>query len=589
MNTKSGGELKIYGESIQQIYSYFNSNKLIVNRRYQRKLVWGIEEKENFIDSITKGYPIPLILLAEKDNKTFEIIDGMQRLDSIISFINGEYHLKGKYFNLETMATSKLLKDNKTLQQKEPFLSQEECALIANYVLPISSYKENSSNDIDEIFIRINSSGKKLSKQELRQAGTIGLFSNLVRQVSCKIRGDVSQKDILLLNDMKKISIKNSAELETYGINLEEIFWIKNQIIRKTEIRESKDEEIIADILASIILGSPQAMSSKILDEFYNSDTKRYTDIQSKLSENLIESFIKKFITVYDDINQILNESKKNFSQLLFSQPREKISRYYIVLFLSIYDLIYIKNKKITNYSKLAQSIRGLGDQLSLSKGGGNWSAKEKTTAIDMAIGKIQKHFIQNDSKDDPAYSSWITEFENILSLSKTEQVLYDFKQGFYNIRTNKFDENNFNKIIKTLTAMANVNKNSVGYVIIGIADNKENATTISKKFNTTIKKYENFFITGIEKEATIEYKSIDEYSRAITQKISNQPILKEIQSLILRNLKLITYYEKSLLIFKIESQKNPILYDNSFYERNGNNVVKIEPANFNDLFERFK
>lgn len=90
-------ELTIRGESIQRIYEFFISKKLIVNRRYQRKLVWSIEEKQAFIDSITKGFPIPLILFAEKQensDKRFEIIDGMQRLDAITSFINGEFTLK---------------------------------------------------------------------------------------------------------------------------------------------------------------------------------------------------------------------------------------------------------------------------------------------------------------------------------------------------------------------------------------------------------------------------------------------------------------------------------------------------------------
>ena len=58
-------ELSIRGESIQSIYSSFLEKKYLVNRRYQRKLVWTIDEKQSFIDSILNGYPIPLILLAE--------------------------------------------------------------------------------------------------------------------------------------------------------------------------------------------------------------------------------------------------------------------------------------------------------------------------------------------------------------------------------------------------------------------------------------------------------------------------------------------------------------------------------------------
>ena len=55
--------------SIQSIYNWYREGRLFVNRRYQRKLVWTLEEKQKLIDSILKDYPIPAILLAEKEGK----------------------------------------------------------------------------------------------------------------------------------------------------------------------------------------------------------------------------------------------------------------------------------------------------------------------------------------------------------------------------------------------------------------------------------------------------------------------------------------------------------------------------------------
>ena len=68
-------KLSIRSESIERIFSYYQHNMFIVNRRYQRKLVWIQEEKSAFIDSIYNNFPIPLILLAQDSNKNFEIID----------------------------------------------------------------------------------------------------------------------------------------------------------------------------------------------------------------------------------------------------------------------------------------------------------------------------------------------------------------------------------------------------------------------------------------------------------------------------------------------------------------------------------
>ncbi len=53
------------GMSITEAYRHYRDGKLLVNRAYQRKLVWTVEEKRKLIDSILHGYPIPLILLAQ--------------------------------------------------------------------------------------------------------------------------------------------------------------------------------------------------------------------------------------------------------------------------------------------------------------------------------------------------------------------------------------------------------------------------------------------------------------------------------------------------------------------------------------------
>lgn len=95
-------ELTVRSESIQRIYNYYLENTLIVNRKYQRKLVWSIEEKASFIDSIIKSYPVPLILLAESNDdsgRIFEIIDGMQRINAVTAFVENEFAVNGAYFN----------------------------------------------------------------------------------------------------------------------------------------------------------------------------------------------------------------------------------------------------------------------------------------------------------------------------------------------------------------------------------------------------------------------------------------------------------------------------------------------------------
>jgi uncharacterized protein with ParB-like and HNH nuclease domain len=95
-------------ESVERVYGFNAENRFLVNRRYQRKLVWSIDEKRAFVDSLRQGFPVPLILLADvlhDEEDRFEIIDGMQRLNAIISFIEGEFDLEGKYFDLRLVTS----------------------------------------------------------------------------------------------------------------------------------------------------------------------------------------------------------------------------------------------------------------------------------------------------------------------------------------------------------------------------------------------------------------------------------------------------------------------------------------------------
>ena len=52
-------ELVIRSESVQRLYGFYREKRLVVNRRYQRKLVWSVDEKAAFIDSIMKECRFP--------------------------------------------------------------------------------------------------------------------------------------------------------------------------------------------------------------------------------------------------------------------------------------------------------------------------------------------------------------------------------------------------------------------------------------------------------------------------------------------------------------------------------------------------
>ena len=91
---------------------------------FQRQFVWKEKDKKDLIDTIMKGYPIPAIFICDaKTNyttlsKTYNVLDGRQRLESIFEFLDNKYEYKGKKFNqLDEDEKKSILNYNITLIQ----------------------------------------------------------------------------------------------------------------------------------------------------------------------------------------------------------------------------------------------------------------------------------------------------------------------------------------------------------------------------------------------------------------------------------------------------------------------------------------
>ncbi len=562
------------------------NNRRVNNRRYQRKLIWTEDEKRQFIDSIVKGYPVPIILLAEAEiegKRSFEIIDGMQRLNAIVAFIEGEFPYQDSFFDLNTMVESKSLLDDGSLSQKEPRLARSICESIASYILPLSVYSFDDARRVDDIFRRINAGGKHLSRQELRAAGSLRTFADIVRELSAEIRTDVSQSTILPLFMMKEISITD-VNLP-YGIPVNSLFWINNSIITKEMIRDSRDEEIVSDIVASMVLDEYPGSSSAILDEYYGlNESDRTSAVDTALLKRQLDRIRYEFLQVYDELRTIIENSSKTFQQLVFRDPAQRLPRYFEVLFLAIHNLMFIENKRVSDYKGLINSLSGIATHIQITAGG-NWSSKNKTDNINAVKGIISQHF-QPAGEDDPGSKKWVTEFETILMQSRTEQNLYDFKQGFLSLDGNDtFNTALISKVVKTLTAMVNKSAISVGYICIGIPDKEEDFERLKTLFNITPYIFRNFTVTGVRHEPDALGISIDEYFKKILDSIKSEPIQEEYKDIICKNARLIQYYDKDILILKIVSTGTPAIYDSKYYTRHGSHLQEISPENYSQFF----
>lgn len=580
---------------VQRVFELYLENKLVVNRRYQRKLVWTIEEKEKFIDSLANGYPIPMILTSKQEGSgddigVFEILDGLQRLNAITSFLECDFSLNGAYFDLETTSLTKSLKDKGILNQKAPVLEAKVCSSILNYQIPFLTTHINTPAFIDETFRRINTGGRRLSMQDVRQAGSLGIVPETINKISNYVRKDSSRTDIVTLRNMKNISIGDDRL--NYGINIKDIFWVRGDIIRKEDIRESRDEELITHLLSYVSVPKECHTTSDYLNKVYDSTTKEHQNLASTLEKYKEDFIIKSFNYIFDELNKVFKDDRGNFSDTIYSNQKQKSSRCFQIIFLSMYELIINESMEVSNYKDLHSSLKGIYDKhyKSIMGNGKKWHNDERTSLIEATKGIISKHFIKSKVNTfEPG--NWIRNIENIINESKTEQQSYDFKMGLITLANSK-KEFNFalvDKILKTLTAMTN----SIGgecTVIVGVAESESDAKDHEAKFKRSYIKYSSKFIVGIDSEAEYLHGGVDQYLKQLKDYIGKSSLIsEEFKRKILNRLSNFTYKEKEILIFRAERGPSPEAYENKYFERHLSHNSEIKPgAAMNDLFRRF-
>ncbi|MDO8373320.1 MAG: DUF262 domain-containing protein [Polaromonas sp.] len=588
--------LTIRGESLQSLYASYLSHGFLVNRRYQRKLVWTIEEKQRFVDSLKSGYPVPLFLLTEtplSEGVVYEIIDGMQRLNAMFSFLEGDFDLDGKYFDLTTIPETKTLLDKGILHQKTPKLSAGSCRTIVTYQLPLSVSRNKTADEVDEVFRRINSYGRHLSRQELRQAGATGNFADLVRNVASRIRGDSSASDRLDLSHMKQISITNSKL--GYGIAVDSLFWVANNILTRDQVRESSDEEVIADIFAYNILSPKPPANSQVLDEFYGIKrnktevSSRHDEIESGTKKFGIDILIQRYMLVHDEVRVVIAQSGKTFNQLMVPGAVARVPRYFQIVFLAFYQLLINEKMAVSDRKKLVKCLDGIGNNMNIAEGG-NWSAENRQTNVEATVGIIKKAFKKKGTTD-AAVDSWTTELENVLIQSKTENNLYDLKQGLHSLKKPFLVEAGaIAKIAKTLSAMANYGPGAVGYVIVGVTDEEKTAAQLLKVRGVKAEMFNSFHILGVDHEAKDKAykKGLDSYFQWVLQELKAQPISAEHLDQILRTSRLVSYFGRHILVLQVFASAEPCSFDGKYYRRNGPHCDEISGEALKALFRRF-
>lgn len=167
-------------QDISWFIDLHNNQQLDLNPPYQRRSVWTTKDRWFFLDTVFRDYPCPAIFLHktidENGKQTYHVVDGKQRLETIIRFVNNKISVS-KTFGDATLDGKKWdqLKAAPELQTK-----------FWDYVLTVEMVKTIEGTVLNSVFDRLNRNSRKLDRQELRHAKYDGWFITLAEAESEK-------------------------------------------------------------------------------------------------------------------------------------------------------------------------------------------------------------------------------------------------------------------------------------------------------------------------------------------------------------------------------------------------------------------
>jgi hypothetical protein len=149
----------------------------IFRPKFQRNFVWTERKASQFIESILLGLPVPGVFLYREDSQRHLIVDGLQRLTSLHSFVKGRFPDSNKVFRLTDV---KMRFSGRTIDDLTP----EDQRRFRDYIIHATIIMQNSPDDdnssVYHIFNRLNSNATPLQPQEIRSAIYHGRFQELL-------------------------------------------------------------------------------------------------------------------------------------------------------------------------------------------------------------------------------------------------------------------------------------------------------------------------------------------------------------------------------------------------------------------------
>lgn len=176
MGSTKGGAMK-YDVSFQTV-SWFNERKndesIEISPKFQRRAVWLEKERSLLLETLMNKLPFPEIYIHVETNldngrQTYSVVDGQQRITSILKFIDNDFPLpKNDFWNGE------YFRDLEPAQKNQFW----------DYQIVVRFLRQTNDEEIRSLFTKLNTNNIALNDQELRNARYVGRFKDLAERLA---------------------------------------------------------------------------------------------------------------------------------------------------------------------------------------------------------------------------------------------------------------------------------------------------------------------------------------------------------------------------------------------------------------------
>jgi uncharacterized protein with ParB-like and HNH nuclease domain len=170
--------------SVKELVSMSDEGIVDIAPEYQRQFRWPHENQSRLIESVLLGIPVPSLFMAANKDGSWELIDGVQRLNSLIHFVGNDEQLKK--FGFESNLVLKGL-EVLTEFNNSSFKDLPQTLKLKFNLRPLKVTTLSDKSDLKvrfDLFERLNTGGIKLTDQEIRSCVFRGQFNDFITELS---------------------------------------------------------------------------------------------------------------------------------------------------------------------------------------------------------------------------------------------------------------------------------------------------------------------------------------------------------------------------------------------------------------------